>query len=73
MTMLTRSQRGAVITGKEEMVSSRARVVDWQGDAGRVRVHGEVWRARGPANLAPGQEVRVIAIDGLTVEVETLG
>jgi membrane protein implicated in regulation of membrane protease activity len=36
-------------------------------------VHGEVWRARGPANLAPGQEVRVIAIDGLTVEVETLG
>jgi membrane-bound serine protease (ClpP class) len=73
MTMLTRSQRGAVITGKEEMVSSRARVIDWQGGAGRVRVHGEVWRARGPANLAPGQEVRVIAIDGLTVEVETLG
>ncbi len=73
MAMLTRSQRGAVITGQEEMVSSRAQVVDWQGGAGRVRVHGEVWRARGPAELAPGQEVRVIAIDGLTLEVEARG
>jgi membrane-bound serine protease (ClpP class) len=73
MTMLTRGHRRAVVTGQEEMVGSRARVADWHGDAGRVRVHGEIWRARGPANLAPGQEVRVIAIDGLTVEVETLG
>jgi membrane-bound serine protease (ClpP class) len=73
MAMLARSHRGAVITGQEEMVSSRARVVDWDGDAGRVRVHGEIWRARGPAGLAPGQEVRVTAIDGLTLEVDMPG
>jgi membrane-bound serine protease (ClpP class) len=73
MAMLTRSQRRAVVTGQEEMLRSRARVVDWQGGAGRVRVHGEVWRARGPADLAPGQEVRVTAIDGLTLEVEAPG
>jgi membrane-bound serine protease (ClpP class) len=34
-----------------------------------VHVHGEVWRARGPAGLAPGQEVKVKAIEGLTLEV----
>jgi membrane-bound serine protease (ClpP class) len=73
ITMLSRSHRGAVITGQEEMVSSRAHVVDWQGGAGRVRVHGEIWRARGPADLAPGQEVRVIAIDGLTLDVDAPG
>ena len=73
ITMLSRSHRGAVVTGQEEMVHSRARVIDWQGGAGRVRVHGEIWRARGPADLAPGQEVRVVAIDGLTLEVEAHG
>jgi membrane-bound serine protease (ClpP class) len=73
MTMLARSHRGPVITGQEEMLGSRAQVVDWQGGAGRVRVHGEIWRARGPAGLAPGKEVRVIAIDGLTLEVDAPG
>jgi membrane-bound serine protease (ClpP class) len=73
MAMLTRSQRRAVVTGQEEMLSSWARVVDWDGGAGRVRVHGEIWRARGPADLAPGQEVQVTAIDGLTLEVEAPG
>jgi membrane-bound serine protease (ClpP class) len=73
MAMLARSHRGPVITGQEEMLGSRAQVVDWQGGAGRVRVHGEIWRARGPAGLAPGKEVRVIAIDGLTLEVDTPG
>ena len=73
MAVLARSHRGPVITGQEEMLGSRARVIDWQGGAGRVRVRGEIWRARGPADLTPGQEVKVIAIDGLTLEVEARG
>jgi membrane-bound serine protease (ClpP class) len=73
MTLLARSHRGPVITGQEQMLGSRARVLDWQDGIGRVRAHGEIWRARGPADLAAGQEVRVIAIDGLTLEVDTPG
>jgi membrane-bound serine protease (ClpP class) len=69
MWMLSRSQRRPVVTGEEEMVGRRARVVDWQGQEGRVHVHGELWRARGPAGLVPGQEVEVRAIKGLTLEV----
>jgi membrane-bound serine protease (ClpP class) len=69
MWMLARSQRRPVVTGEEEMIGSRARVVDWHGQEGRVHLHGEVWRARGPAGLAPGQEVKVKAIEGLTLEV----
>jgi membrane-bound serine protease (ClpP class) len=69
MWMLARSQRRPVVTGEEQMIGSRARVVDWHGQEGRVHVHGEVWRARGPAGLAPGQEVKVKAIEGLTLEV----
>jgi membrane-bound serine protease (ClpP class) len=70
MAMFARSRQRPVITGMEEMVGSRARVVDWHGGDGRVRVHGEIWQARGPPGLEPDQEVRVIGIDGLTVEVE---
>jgi membrane-bound serine protease (ClpP class) len=70
MTMFARSRQRPVTTGQEEMVGSRARVIEWGGGEGRVRVHGEMWHARGPAALQPGQEVRVIGIDGLTLEVE---
>jgi membrane-bound serine protease (ClpP class) len=69
MWTLARSQRRPVVTGQEEMIGSRARVVDWQGCDGRVHVHGETWHARGPTGLAPGQEVRITAIEGLTIEV----
>ncbi len=73
MWMMARSQRRPVVTGQEQMVGSRARVVDWHGQDGRVHVHGEVWHARGPAGLAPGQDVRIKAIEGLTVEVTPEG
>jgi membrane-bound serine protease (ClpP class) len=69
MWMLTRSHRRPVVTGEEEMIGSRARVVDWHGQEGRVRVHGELWHAKGPAGLLPGDEVGVKAIEGLTLEV----
>jgi membrane-bound serine protease (ClpP class) len=70
MTMLARSHRRATVTGMEAMPGQRARVVDWAGNEGHVRLMGETWRARGPAALRPGGTVRVRAVDGLTLEVE---
>ncbi len=68
--MLTRSQKRPVATGQEEMIGSRGRVLDWGAEGGRIRIHGETWAARGPAELAPGRTVKVTGIEGLTVEVE---
>jgi len=70
MTMLARSQRRAVVTGQEEMIGSIGQVIDWGAGEGHVRVHGEIWRARGPAELAPGHKVRITAIHGLALDVE---
>jgi membrane-bound serine protease (ClpP class) len=70
MTMFARSRQRPVATGREEMIGSQAQVVEWRGGAGRVRIHGEIWSARGPAALKRGQAVRVVGIDGLTLEVE---
>ena len=71
--LATRSFNARVVTGAEEMVGATGRVEDWQNGAGRVWVHGESWRARGGADLAPGAQVRVTAIDGLTLRVEPAG
>jgi membrane-bound serine protease (ClpP class) len=70
MALLARSQARPVATGQEEMIGRPGRVLDWHGRDGRVRVHGEVWRAEGPEGLAPDQTVRIKAIRGLTVEVQ---
>jgi membrane-bound serine protease (ClpP class) len=61
------------VSGAEEMIGLGARVVWWDGETGEVRVHGEVWRARGGDKtiaFAEGDHVRVLGRDGLTLIVE---
>ncbi len=70
MMLLVRARRRAVVSGPEEMLGSEGRVIEWSGDAGRVHVHGENWRARASRPLQPGQRVRVANIDGLTLVVK---
>jgi membrane-bound serine protease (ClpP class) len=68
--LAVRARRRAVVSGQEEMIGGRGRVIDWRGDSGRVRLHGEIWRARAAAPLAAGDAVRVVRIEGLTAVVE---
>ena len=59
-----------VLGGPEELVGCTATVKIWDGAEGRVSMRGTTWAARSGDPLSPGQRVRVIAIDGLTVDVE---
>lgn len=61
-------RRYRVTTGAEGLIGKRGVVMDGAG-APRVRVHGEIWNARG-RELRAGQTVRVTAVDGLTLSVE---
>jgi len=71
--LLMRARRRAVVSGPEEMIGSKGRVVEWSGHEGRVRVHGEVWRARAAKPLKAGGRVRVSSIENLTLLVESEG
>jgi membrane-bound serine protease (ClpP class) len=71
MTFFARSRRRAVVSGPEDMIGRLGRVVEWDGAEGRIRVHGEMWRARSDTAMAAGQDVHVNAIDGLTLVVES--
>jgi membrane-bound serine protease (ClpP class) len=65
-----RAQRTAIATGRDELIGRRAEVVDWDGPAGHVWVHGERWDACGAIDIPPQTAVRIRGIEGLTLVVE---
>lgn len=69
--MLIRSMRRPVSTGREDMLHSTGIVLRTAGPRTVwIRVHGEEWKARdGAADLRPGENVRIVGIDGMTLRV----
>ena len=47
-------------------------VLDWDGASGHVQVDGERWRAISKDTLEPGDTVKIIGLDGLTLKVKKL-
>jgi membrane-bound serine protease (ClpP class) len=70
LTMLLQSRRRPVVTGKEGLLGAEGETVAWDGAEGRVRVNGEIWRARAPLPLPAGARIRVIDREGLVLVVE---
>ena len=70
LSMLLRSRRRPVVVGKEALTDAEGEVVAWDGHEGRVRINGEIWRARGASELQAGERIRVTDRDGLVLMVE---
>ena len=65
------TQRRRSVTGAEGLAGQQAVVVEACRPAGRVRVHGELWRAHCPRGAEVGEHVRVARVnDDLTLDVE---
>ncbi|MEM7018281.1 MAG: nodulation protein NfeD [Pseudomonadota bacterium] len=58
------------VTGADGMLGKEGECLDVDNDTLGVFVNGERWSAHSELPLAPGQSVRVIGIDGLTLKVE---
>jgi membrane-bound serine protease (ClpP class) len=65
-----RAHRAGIGTTISPMVGLRGKAVTVVAAEGRVMVQGEYWWARSRTPVAEGQNVRVVGIDGLTLEVE---
>jgi membrane-bound serine protease (ClpP class) len=63
------SRRRGVQAGVEALIGKTARVTSACRPDGRVRVEGELWRAHCEAGADVGENVRVTAVEGLTLEV----
>ena len=67
-----RRMRGEkVVTGAENLVGAVGKTVEPLEPEGHVRVHGELWQARASESVPAGTRIRVVALDDLTLEVET--
>jgi membrane-bound serine protease (ClpP class) len=67
--MALKSRRRPVVSGREQMIGSRAVVLEDCESEGWARVQGETWRIRCPTPLKAGQTVRVAAMHGLLLHV----
>ena len=69
-TLALRARNRVVVSGREQMIGSTGEALEAFADLGRVRVMGEDWQARTGGAVVPGQRVKVVGIEGLTLVVE---
>ena len=57
-----------VKTGMEEMIGEEAFVVDNVSPEGKVRINGEIWKARAKnKNFSKGKKARIVGAQGLVL------
>ncbi len=72
LAALLRSRQRPVVTGGEALIGAEGETVSWDGEEGRVRVAGEIWRARADTPLAAGTPIKVVKRDGLVLRVQSI-
>lgn len=72
MTVALRARRNKVLTGAEGLIGQVAIAQTALAPAGKVFVHGELWDAIAPSNVAAGGRVLVQKVDGLQLRVEAV-
>ncbi len=65
------TQLRGVFASPTRMVGLKGKAVTEVKSEGRVMVQGEYWWAHARARIAEGESVRVVGIDGMTLEVES--
>jgi membrane-bound serine protease (ClpP class) len=70
LKLAVRARRMKVTTGMAGMIGLHGRAQTAIAPEGTVFVRGELWRARSPMSIVPGEGVRVTDINGLTLNVE---
>ena len=67
-----RSHRKPVVSGAEYMIGQKGSVTHLTSGIAYAEIQGELWRVRSHAPLQPGQPIRVVSMDGLTLGVELI-
>lgn len=67
------AQRQRPVTGAAGMVGERGEALTAiePGGEGTVAAHGEIWRATAAETIPPGRRVRVIAVEGMQLQVRS--
>jgi membrane-bound serine protease (ClpP class) len=71
--IVLKTRRRAVVSGPSDLIGSIAEVVQASQHEGWVRLRGETWRVASSAPLELAQKVRIVARNGLVLEVVPAG
>jgi membrane-bound serine protease (ClpP class) len=71
MALAIKARRNKVQTGVQGLIGEIGVARTELAPSGKVFVHGELWDARAAGDVAAGQPVRVRAVQGLHLEVES--
>jgi membrane-bound serine protease (ClpP class) len=69
---LLRSFKQKIATGNQGMIGLVGVAENDIGRSGRVKVRGEYWTARSASPISAGKEVKVVAVEDLTLRVEEI-
>lgn len=70
LSMLLRARKQKVVTGTESMIGGTAVAPHAFAGSGQVRAFGEIWRAESKEPVAEGDDLEILAVDGLTLKVK---
>ena len=70
VSLVLQARRNKVITGLSSMLHEIGEARTQLAPEGQILIRGEYWNAVSPVPVAPGDHVRVTAINGLTLTVE---
>jgi membrane-bound serine protease (ClpP class) len=70
VSLVLQARRSKVITGLSSMLHEIGEARTPLAPEGQILIRGEYWNAVSPVPIAPGDHVRVTAINGLTLTVE---
>lgn len=70
LSLAIRSHKRAIVTGHEGLIGREGTVISMMNEQVIVRVLGEIWEARSPVMLTPGQKIKVKNVKGLMLFVE---
>lgn len=69
VSVFMRARKAQVTTGVEQLLQGTAIALEDFDTSGRVDIHGEMWRAVTQTPVKKGQHLRVLRVDGLTLQV----
>lgn len=70
--MAAKGHRRQPVSGAGHLVGKTAVAVGPLDPEGRVRFEGELWHARSQESVTEGEQVRIVGLNGLTLEVRPL-
>ncbi len=70
MKMLFSARNKPIVSGVDQMFGSLGEVLEDFEQTGLIHIQGETWNARSGTPLKRGEQVKVTAIEGLTLSVE---